>query len=198
MPAKNETQATEETATEETTEETTEQTAAAATEEAEAPPAEEKIDGRTVEGKRAAFEMRQLQQRLETLEKENQVYKRRADEERKAKLSEEQRLREERDELAQKVERFRVAALQEKVAAELKLPSAFAPLLVGSDEDALRAHAEELSKFLPKPRVGSPTDPLRDAAKGRVYKRSELAADPKLAMSPEVLQAAHEGRVVAG
>jgi hypothetical protein len=197
MPAKNDTPPPEETGTEETAAEETD--AAAAAEEADAPPpAEEKIDGRTVEGKRAAFEMRQLQQRLEALEKENQGYKRRADEERRAKLSDEQRLREERDELAQRVEEFRIAALQQKIAAEFKLPPSMAVRLIGTDEEAIRADAEDLAKLLPKPRVGSATDPLRDAAKGRIYKRSELAADPKLAASPEVLQAAHEGRVVAG
>ena len=122
-------------------------------------------------------------------------YKRREEEARKAKLTAEQALQEERDALAQENTRLKQQGLQSRIAAEFKLPASLAARLIGSDEDSLRADAEELSKLLPKPKAGSPTDPVREQNGKRVYKRSELQADPTLARSPEVRQAAREGRI---
>jgi hypothetical protein len=147
---------------------------------------------------RAAYEMRQIRKQLEDLRKENEGYKRRDEEARKAKLTQEQRLQEERDAAIAERDTLRMENLRNRVAAEFKLPAAMAARLIGTDEESLRADAEELQKLLPKPRVGSPTDPPRGGGAARIYKRSELRADPRLAASPEVKQAALEGRVIDG
>ena len=68
--------------------------------------------------------------------------------------------------------------------------------LVGSDEASLEADAEELAKLLPRQRVGTTSDPVKEVANpGRIYTRAELRANPRLAASPEVRQAMAEGRV---
>jgi hypothetical protein len=144
---------------------------------------------------RAGYEARQAKKRLDDLQKELEGYKRRDEEARKAKLTEEQKLKEERDAFAAENVRLKQGALQQRIAAEFKLPASLAARLIGSDEESLRADAEELAKLLPKPKAGSATDPVRDQQQRRIYKRSELQADPKLAASPEVRQAARENRI---
>lgn len=147
----------------------------------------------------AAYEARKARERATALEKELDGYKRRDEDARKSKLTEDQRLKEERDELARENAQLKAERLQSKIAAEFKLPPALAARLIGTDEDSLRADAEELVKFVPRTKVGSPTDPVReDGGKPRIYTRSELQANPKLAASAEVAQAAREGRVIAG
>lgn len=161
-------------------------------------PAEERGNEETVDTKernRTGYERRLLEKQLEALRRENEGYRRRADEERRAKLTEEQRIREERDRLQAEVERLRVERMQAQIAAEFKLPSTLAARLIGTDEEAMRADAAELAKLLPKPQAGRVTNPAGDLPQGRIYRRSELARDAKLARSPEVLQALREGRI---
>jgi len=144
----------------------------------------------------AAYEARKANERAKALEKELEGYKRRDEDTRKAKLTEDERLKEELKIAQDKVARLETKALQDKVAAEYKLPPVLGARLIGSDEDSLRADAEELAKLLPPRRGGSPTDPARDTGqKTRIYTRAELQADPKLAASDEVRQANAEGRV---
>jgi hypothetical protein len=187
---------------------TDESTSAASTaaEETTTPPAQETTtddpgaDDRSDHAKeqsRRAYELRQKAKRADDLEKELEGYKRREDEARKAKLTEEQRLKEERDEAVARATKLESDILKQKVAAEFKLPSALVARLIGTDEAALRADAEELAKLLPKPRVGSTTEPVREGQQGpRIYKRSELMNNPELARSPEVMKAYQEGRIV--
>lgn len=144
---------------------------------------------------REGYEARKARQEADALRQELEGYKRREDEARKAKLTDQQRLQEERDQLAQENERMKIERMQNKIALEFKLPPALAARLIGTNEDALRADAEDLAKLLPKPKVGTTTDPVREPGNAKTYKRSELAASPELARSPEVLQAAREGRI---
>lgn len=147
---------------------------------APAPEPDPSVDPKT--GNKAAYEARKAREEAERLRKELDGYKRREDDARKAKLTEEQRIREENEALTAKVTRLETERLQQKVAAEFKLPPALAARLIGSDEDALRADAEELSKLVARPRVGSATDPMRDgAAKPRQITRAEMQKSPKLA-----------------
>lgn len=111
------------------------------------------------ERNRLAYEQRKNQERLKALEDELAGYKRRDEEARKAQLTKEQRLEEERDDLAKKVAELERKALVGKVAQEFKLPEALAVRLQGTDEAALRADAEELAKLIVK-RVGDHRDPL--------------------------------------
>src|SRR5579859_3286920 len=70
-------------------------------------PAEERAGeepGDTKERNRAGYERRLLEKQLEALRRENEGYKRRADDERRAKLTEEQRIKEERDQLQAEVD----------------------------------------------------------------------------------------------
>jgi hypothetical protein len=140
--------------------------------------------------------MRQMRAEMDRIRRELQGYKRREDDARREKLTEEQKLKEDNETLRQEVERLRVERLQNQVAAEFKLPATLAARLIGSDLEALRADAADLAKLLPRPRVGSVTEPAKDTQTARIYKRSELMADPELARSPEVLKAYQEGRIV--
>jgi hypothetical protein len=135
------------------------------------------------------------QRQLEKLQRENAELKRRAEEQRKSELTEYQKLREEVDAIKSERESLRVENLRRKVAAEYKLPDAFVNRLMGDDEDSLRADAESLASMLPRPKVGTPTDPVRDVVQGKIYTREELRLNPTLARSPEVLQAMVEGRI---
>lgn len=144
---------------------------------------------------REGYEARKSKAEAEALRKELEGYKRREDEARKATLTEQQRVQEERDTLAAENARLKQTAMQQRIAAEFKLPATLATRLIGTDEDSLRADAEDLAKLMPKPKVGTPTDPVRDQGGKRSYKRSELQADPALARSAEVLAAAREGRI---
>jgi hypothetical protein len=143
----------------------------------------------------AAYEARKANEKATALELELSGYKRREEEARQAKLTEQERLKEETESLRAENSRLKSERAISKIRAEFKLPEAF--VLVGSDEDALRAHAAELAALLPKPRAGSATDPARDAvgAKARIYTRAELAGDVELARSAEVLLAMREGRI---
>jgi hypothetical protein len=153
-------------------------------------------DPKEKQDNRAAYEARKAREDADKLRKELDGYKRRDEDARKSKLTEDQKLKEERDELAAENSRLKAERLQQKIAAEFKLPDALASRLIGTDEDALRADAEELSKLVALRRGGSVTDPAREnGQKARIYTRAELQADPKLAASPEVKQAAIEGRV---
>lgn len=149
----------------------------------------------TPEQKRVAFELRQTQKREEALKKELEGYKRRDEEKRKAEMSEQQKLQEERDALVRERDELRLDNMRAKIGAELKLPATLIARLQGTDEEAMRADAEDLAKLIPRPRVGSVTDPARGSGTQKIYTRAELAADPKLAASPEVRQAALEGRI---
>lgn len=148
---------------------------------------------------RQGFEQRQAAKRLKALEDELAGYKRRDEDARKAKLTEEQRLKEETDNLRQENERLKTERLQTKVAAEFKLPPALAARLIGSDEEALRADAAELAKLLPKPKAGTVTDPVNGTNGKPVFKRSQLR-DPEFYRANEaaIKLAAREGRIVNG
>jgi hypothetical protein len=151
------------------------------------------------EKNRSGYEQRQLKKQLDDLRKELDGYKRRDDDTRKAKLTEQERLKEERDNAVAEAEKLRNEAVRNKVAAEFKLPAAMSARLIGSDEEALRADAAELAKLLPKPRVGSPTDPLKDGPNGiPTYTRSQLRANPKLAMEIADKYRRGEVRVIEG
>jgi hypothetical protein len=147
------------------------------------------------EKSRDGYALRKAKEEAEALRKENEGYKRRDEEARLAKLTDEQRIREERDALQAKVERLELEGLRNKVGAEFKLPPALAERLVGTDEASMRADAADIAKLLPKSVVGRVTNPPGEAPQGRIYKRSELQRDPKLARSPEVQQALREGRI---
>ena len=146
---------------------------------------------------RTAFEAREAKKQAEALRKELEGYKRRDEDARKATLTETQLLKEQNEELKAKFARMESREMQSRIAAEFNLPAALAARLIGTDEDSLRADAQELATLLPPRRVGSVTEPARDTAssKARIFTRAELAANPALARSPEVLQAAAEGRI---
>lgn len=146
---------------------------------------------------RTAFDAREARKQAEALRKELDGYKRREEDARKAALTETQLLKEQNDELMAKFARMEAREMQTRIAAEFQLPAALAARLIGTDEDALRADAQELQSLLPPRKVGSATDPARDASapKARIYTRAELAANPALARSAEVRQAAAEGRI---
>ena len=141
--------------------------------------------------------IRQIRDQNKKLETELAAYKRREDEARKAKLTEEERLREESTLLKAENERLKAEHLQGKIAAEYGLPAALAGRLIGSDEASLRADAEDLARLLPPKKVGTTSNPPRDTVTAKTYSRADLARDPRLAASPEVRQAAREGRVTA-
>ena len=144
---------------------------------------------------RAAYEARQAKKRADELERELAGYKRREEDARKEKMTQAQKLQEERDLLANENAQLKIENLRASVGAELKLPPALTAVLVGSDRESMMAHGEELAKLVSRPRVGNPTDPPRGDGNKRIYKRSELRADVKLASSPEVALAAREGRI---
>ena len=144
---------------------------------------------------RNAYDARQAAKRADDLQKELDGYKRREEDARKATLSKEQALQEDRDKLATENEKLRAEKLRDKIAAEFKLPPVLAARLIGSDEESLRADAEEVAKLIPKPVAGSPTNPVREQGSARIYTREELRTNPKLAASAEVRQAASEGRI---
>lgn len=141
-------------------------------------------------------EAARMRKQFEDLQKELDGYKRRDEDQRKAKLTEEQRLKEERDQLAADNEKLRQEAMRTKVAGEFKLPPALAARLIGSDEAAMRADAAELAKLLPKPKVGSATDPVKDGQQPPTFKRSQLR-DPAFFNTNRdaILQAQRDGRI---
>ncbi|MBW3622705.1 MAG: hypothetical protein KY468_04770 [Armatimonadetes bacterium] len=151
------------------------------------------------EQKRQGFEQRQAAKRLKSLEDELAGYKRRDEEARKAQLTEEQRLKEEADTLRQENERLKTERLQQKVAAEFKLPASLAARLIGSDEEALRADAADLAKLLPKQKAGNHTDPTREQGNLPTFKRSQLRDIDFFQKNKDaILQAQREGRIVEG
>ena len=143
-----------------------------------------------------------LRKQLSDLKAENEGYKRRDEEARKARLSDEERVREEVETL--RAERDRIASenMRRKVASEYKLPDAFINRLVGSDEDSLRADAEELASLLPKPKIGSVSNPVSSNAGisdvRRTFKSSDIERMPQAEFERrrgEIMQAYKEGRV---
>lgn len=144
---------------------------------------------------------------LEALRRENEAYKRRdeesktaAEEARKAKLSDEARVKEERDQLAAEVEGFRMNALRDKIGREFNLREEMIPRLIGTDEAAIRADAEDLVQkgfTKARPKVGTPTNPTNDQGpKGATYTRKQLN-DPVFfrANEKDIMSAMHEGRI---
>jgi hypothetical protein len=144
---------------------------------------------------REGYAQRQLEKQLKELRAENEAYKRRDEEARKAKLSEQQQIAEELAQLKAERDQIHQENLRRKVASEYGLPESLIGRLIGSDENALRADAEELAALLPKKTAGTHTNPTHVHSTPKIYTRAELAADPILARSPEVLKAAKEGRV---
>jgi len=131
----------------------------------------------------------------ERLTKERDAYKAREEQRENANLTETERLKVERDQMKAQLEKTRLGSLKEQIAREQGLPPGFGARLQGSDEHAIRADAEAIKREIPVKRNDGREAP---APTQRVYKRSELAADPKLAASPEVRKAAAEGRIVNG
>ena len=130
---------------------------------------------------RDGYEQRKAKQEADALRKELDGYKRREDEARKAKLTDDERLKEERDSLAAENERLKLDRMRDKIAAEMKLPPALAARLIGTDEESMRADAEDIAKLLPKTKVGTAADPVRDNQGVPTYTRAQLRADPDLA-----------------
>ena len=145
-------------------------------------PAANPAAGDDKERNRAGYEQRQTKKQLEELQKELDGYKRRDEEARKAKLTEQQRLKEEADQLRADNERLRTERLQQKIAAEFNLPASLAVRLIGTDEDALRADAADLAKLLPRPKAGTGTNPASDQSSVPTYTRAQLQKDPVLAL----------------
>jgi len=152
------------------------------------------------EANRKGFEQRQEKKRLEDLTRELEGYKRREEEARKATLTETQRLKEELDAIKAERERETMQRLKEKVAAKFKLPDVFVNRLVGSDETSLEADAEEISKQLPRQRVGVTSDPVKETTSpSRTYKESQLSDRAFYkAHEADILKAYREGRIVRG
>ena len=150
---------------------------------------------------RVAFEARKANERAASAEKQLAHYKAREEEDRRAKLTEEQRRQEEFEVLRDKAQRLEKENALVKIATRFKIREEHWQRIVGNTAEELEEDAERLSKIAGMTtapvRGGSPTDPPRDAtgAKSRIYTRAELQADPVLARSPEVLQANREGRV---
>lgn len=156
---------------------------------------------------RQAFAERKARQELENLRKENEAYRRRdeeakaaAEEARRAKLTEEARIKEERDQLAAENEAYKMNSLRERIGREFNLRDEMIPRLIGTDETALRADAEDLvTKGFTKarPRVGTTTSPSGEqGAPGRKYTRAELQ-DHKFyqANREDIMKAQSEGRI---
>ena len=128
-------------------------------------------------------------------------YKRRDEEARKAKLTEEQRIREEVEQMRQERDQLRMENMRRKVGSEYKLPESLMARLVGSDEDSLRADAEELASLLPKPKVGSVSNPVTSAGLNDVRKTFKEADIDRMPLKEfqrreaEIMQAYKEGRV---
>jgi len=77
-----------------------------------------------------------------------------------AQLTETDRLKKERDELAQEAAKLRSAMMRRDVIAETGLPPALADRLKGETQEELLADAQELLKLLPKQKnTQSPTNP---------------------------------------
>jgi hypothetical protein len=146
---------------------------------------------------RAGYDQRKQQTLMDQLVRENEGYKRREDEARRATLSEVQRLTEERDGLRAERDRESAQRLRERVAREYRLPEAFSSRLVGTDEEALRADAEELAKLLPRQKVGSVSDPVRETTtSGRTYRTSDISDRAFfLAHKADIELAGREGRI---
>ena len=142
--------------------------------------------------------IRAIRKQLDDLRKENDGYKRRQEDERKAKLTEEQRLKEEHAAAIAEVEKLRGERMRDKIAAEFKLPDSLAARLIGTDEESLRADAEELAKLVARPKAGTNNNPANGTGNKRVYKASELN-DRKfyLANEKDIMAAYQEGRILA-
>lgn len=148
---------------------------------------------------RLGFQLRELEKKLKTLETENQGYKDKAEEERKSKLTEEQRVKEEVDTLKREKATLEHEKLKAKVGKEFKLPDEFIERLQGADEDALRADAEKLAPFVPKTKVGGPNDPPQEPGSPKTYKTSQLKDHSFfLANQADIMKAYKEGRIVEG
>lgn len=68
----------------------------------------------------------------------------------------------------EKVSALEGAMLRSSVASEYKLPADLAELLKGDDEESLKAHAEKLSRYVPKSQAPSAGDPLGGKKPGEV------------------------------
>ncbi len=146
------------------------------------------------EQSRRAYEMRQKAKRADELAKELEGYKRREEDARKAKLTEEQRLREERDVAVAKAEKVEMEMRRQKIGAKYKLDQVFIDVLIGSDDAAMEAHAEEMARRLPRSRVGNTTEPGKEQTGPPTYTREQLRKDPKLAQ--EIFAKYRRGEVV--
>lgn len=148
---------------------------------------------------REGYDQRKAAKEAEELRKELDGYKRREEDARKAKLTEEQRLKEDHDSLKAENERLKADSLRNKVAAEYKLPASLAARLIGSDEAAMRADAEELAQLLPKTKIGGATDPAKEAGSKQTFTRSQLR-DRAFFLKNEaaIKEAYREGRIVEG
>ncbi len=171
----------------------------AAPEAQDAPAAEPAADPK--HESRAAYEARKARTEAADLRKQLDHYRAQEEEARKAKLTEEQRKQEEFDLLRDKAERLEKENNLVRIATKYRIREEHWGRLIGTTPEELEEDAERLAKIpgmtTAPSRAGSASDPARDASgqKARIYTRAELATDPKLARSPEVAQAAREGRV---
>ena len=141
-----------------------------------------------------------MQQELAAYKRRDEESKAALEEARKAKLSDEARIKEERDQLAAEVEGFRMNALRDKIGREFNLRDEMIPRLIGTDEAAIRADAEDLVQkgfTKARPKVGTPTNPTNDQGpKGATYTKEQLS-DPVFfrANEKDIMAAMREGRI---
>lgn len=151
---------------------------------------------------REGYEARKSKERiqLDELTAELAGYKRRDEEARKAELTKEALLQEERDRAVEESTRLKRQITQAQIGAELKLPRTLWDRITGSDDAAMRADAEELAKIVARPRAGSVTDPGKETSGGSVtFKRSQIADRAFYLANEKAIQEAYrDGRITEG
>lgn len=121
-------------------------------------------------------------------------YKAADEQRRKDALTAEQRQAEEVEQMKAENKRLKQESLHAKVKTKYGLPEVII-LPTDGDEDYLNSYAESIAALLPKRTVSRPANPDNGGGTQRIYTRAELAADPVLTRSPEVMQAHKEGRI---
>lgn len=140
--------------------------------------------------------IKSIRDELTETKKELAAFKRREEEARRAKMTEEEKAREELELLRAENAQLKVDTLRREIGAEFRLKPVFVAAITGTDEESMRAHAAEMARNggAETPRIGRTTDPVKEQSGPPTYTREQLRSNPKLAA--EIMPKYRRGEVI--
>jgi len=148
------------------------------------------VDQLKAENERIARALKEANNEAAKRRKKLEEYEKQELTRQQAELTEAEKLKSELDQVRAELKTSRLTELKRSIAAEVGLPDAFIPRLMGEEAQDIREDAKKLLEAIPKPKpTPSPTNPGQAATEGRteaqmrnaIYGSAANIFDPEVA-----------------